>query len=113
MKTLSRFMIAILLLISMSVSASAKGKDAPPKTYYRIVEADAVAITVTIGRAGNTHEKFAITDGTKITINGAEAAARDLRAGMMVHVETGSDKSTAKSIEAKDAPAAPRKHRVG
>lgn len=112
-------LIAILSFLTMILSLPAHagppkkggGPAAPPE--HRIMEVDAVSITIDIGKDGNSHEKFKITDATKVTLDGAPAFARDLRAGMHARIEVSPDHTTAISISAKDAPAHPSKHRVG
>jgi hypothetical protein len=79
----------------------------------RIVEASAVSITVTIGKSGDEHFTYKVTDATKVTLNGAPAFARDLKAGMVAKFTLTPDHSTAIAVDAKDPPANPSRHRVG
>jgi hypothetical protein len=48
-----------------------------------------------------------------VTLNGAAANARDLKAGMIAKVEPSADGKTAVTITAQDPPAHPGKNRVG
>ena len=45
------------------------------------MQADARSITVSLGKSGEEHETYNITDKTVVTIDGAPANARDLLAG--------------------------------
>jgi len=108
--------LALLLTIVLSISstASAKGpKNTGGKVFNKITDINAVTITVSIGADGNTHETYSITDGTKVTLNGAPANARDLRARMVAHIELSEDRKTALIITARDAPAHPVRGRTG
>jgi hypothetical protein len=94
--------------------AKKKGPPPPPATpEYRVVEVNAVSITITVGQSGDQHLSYKITDGTKVTLNGAPAFARDLRAGMMVRIDISPDRTTALAITAKDPPATHGRRKVG
>jgi len=114
MKTLLAILSILVVTLALPVSAAKKGKgqhqDEGPE--LKIVEVDAVRIKVSLGKSGDEHVAYKITDQTKITLNGAPVAARELRAGMVCRVEAGQD-TVATAIHAKDAPAHPSKHRVG
>ena len=107
MKTLITILSLVTMILSLPAQAGPKKKAQPE---HRIAEVDAVSITLDIGRDGSSHEKFKITDATKVTLDGAPAAARDLKAGMDARVEVSSDHTTAISISAKDPH--PGKHKV-
>ena len=115
MKTLLAFLTILTVVLAMPAMAGKKGKgpqQPPAAPFVKIVEVDAVSIKVTLGLSGNEHVDYRITDQTKVTLNGAPVAARDLRAGMVAQIQAGADK-VATSIVAKDAPAHPGRHRVG
>jgi len=114
MKTLLAFLTILTVVLAMPAMAAKKGKgpQQPASPELKIVEVDAVSIRVTIGLSGDEHVDYKITDQTKITLNGAPVAARDLRPGMVAQIQAGQDK-VATSIVAKDAPAHPGRHRVG
>jgi hypothetical protein len=94
------FLLAALLSISLPTAAKAKD-------FLKIVDVDAVSITVSVGTDGNSHARYLITDSTKVLLNGLKANARDLRSGMTARVTTGSDGRTALNVTARDAPAHP------
>ena len=110
------FLALSLLVVFLAGPAAAWAKKkepaAPPRPEYRIVEVNAVGITVTVGSSGTQHVSYKIADTTKVTLNGAPAFARDLRAGMMARIEESPDRTIALTIEAKDPPAR-HGHRVG
>lgn len=104
----------LVLTLLLTVICSATSWAAPKKknvlgSEHKIFEVSALSISITAGAAGDTHESFKITDSTKITLNGVPTHARDLKAGMIAKIATGSDKETATSIEAKDPPKHPGK----
>ena len=107
--------LAVLLTIVLSISSTAvaKKKGGGGGVFAKILEVNAVSISISIGSDGNGQQKYSVNDATKVTLNGAPANARDLRAGMVAQIEVGSDGKTASTITAKDAPAHPDKHRVG
>lgn len=115
MKTLITILSLVTMILSLPAHAGPKkkggGSTEPPE--HRIAEVDAMSITVDLGKDGNTHEKYKITDATKVTLDGAPAFARDLKAGMEARIEVSADHTTAVSISAKDPSAHPAKHRVG
>jgi hypothetical protein len=107
-------LLTITIVLSISSTASAKGpKNTGGKVFNKITDINAVTITVSIGADGNTHETYSITDGTKVTLNGAPANARDLRAGMVAHIALSEDRKIALIITARDAPAHPVRGRTG
>jgi len=114
MKTLLTILSILVVALVLPVSAAKKGKGQHPAEgpELKIVEVDAVRISVSLGKSGDEHVDYKITDQTKVTLNGAPVAARDLRAGMVCKIEAGADK-VATAIIVKDAPAHPAKHRVG
>jgi hypothetical protein len=117
MKTLHLILALLALALVLPSSALAKKKQpagpAPDTEDLRIVEVNAVSVTVTVGKSGDQHFTYKITDGTKITLNGAPAFARDLKAGMVAKFTLTPDHATATVIEAKDPPVNPGRHRVG
>ena len=115
MKTLLAILSILAVVLTMPAQAAAKKKGGGPAQppELRITEVDAVSIIVDVGKDGNTHEKYKITDATKVTLDGAPAFARDLKPGMMARIEATPDHITALSITARDPPAHPSKHRVG
>jgi hypothetical protein len=121
MKTLNLILALLVLALVLPGSALAKKKqqqpgptpDAGQSGELRIVEASAVSVTVSVGKSGDQHFTYKITDSTKVTLNGAPAFARDLKAGMMAKFTLTPDHETAIAIEAKDPPANPSKHHVG
>ncbi len=115
-------LVAVFSVLTMISHLSAQAAAPAPKgkapvihetAECRIFEANAVAITLSVGKDGNTHEAFKITDTTKVKLDGVPSFARDLRAGMMARVGYGADHITALWISAKDAPAHPHKGRLG
>jgi len=115
MKTLIAILSLLTMILSLPAQAGPKkkggGSSEPPE--HRIAEVDALSITIDVGKDGNTHEKYKITDATQVTLDGAPAFARDLKAGMQARIEVSPDHSTAISISAKDPSPHPAKHRVG
>ncbi|MDR3404041.1 MAG: hypothetical protein P4L99_16205 [Chthoniobacter sp.] len=114
MKTLLAFLAVLTVVLALPAVAAKKGKgpQQPATPELKIVEVDAVSIRVTLGLSGDEHVDYKITDATKITLNGAPVAARDLRPGMVAQIQAGPDK-VCTSITAKDAPTHPGKRRVG
>jgi len=107
-----------LFVIAFAVPPSALARRPPPGPTpetgeLRIVEVDAVSVTVTVGKSGDEHFTYKITDGTKVTLNGAAVFARDLKAGMLAKFTLTPDHSTVIAIEARDPPANPSRRRVG
>ena len=116
MKTLLVILSFLVVALALPPSALAKKKSPAPAAdtgELRIVEADALSVTVTVGLSGGEHFTYKITDSTKVTLNGAPVFARDLKAGQMAKFTLSPDHSTALTIEAKDPPAHPERHRVG
>ena len=119
MKTLLVVLSLLVVAFAMPSSALAKkgkaqGDSSTTTGELKIVQVDAVSITVTVGLSGDEHFTYRITDGTKVTLNSAPVFARDLKAGMIAKIALSPDHSTALSIDAKDAPAHPgRARRVG
>lgn len=113
MKGLIAVLSLLTLVFSLSSQAAPKHKGSSEPPEHRIFETNAVSVTVSVGKDGDTHETYKITDATKVTLDGVPAFARDLKAGMMARIEVSPDHSTALSISAKDAPAHPGKHRLG
>jgi hypothetical protein len=116
--SIARFQKTLIILLTLVFSilspAIAKGpKGGNGKAFQKIVDVNAVSVSVSVGAGGNTHLKYLITDATKVTVNGAPANARDLRSGMVADIEVSSDGKTAVTITAKDPPAHPARHRVG
>lgn len=113
MKTLVAFLSLFVIALSMPAMAGKKNRQQQDQTpELKIVEVNAVSVIVTLGHTGDEHVEYKITDNTKVTLNGAPVAARDLRPGMIAKIEAGQDK-VATAIHAKDAPAHPEKRRVG
>jgi hypothetical protein len=114
MKTFIAILSLLTVFLAMPAMAKKKGQApaAPAGAEMKVVECDAVSLKVTLGHSGDEHVEYRITDQTKVTLNGATVAARDLRPGMVVKVQAGAD-HVATAVEAKDAPAHPDKHRVG
>lgn len=101
-------LFAILLVFAIACGGTAlakkkKGQGDPNAGFkYMITEANAVSVTVSVGKGGNIHETFKVTADTKVTIDGAPAAARDLAGGMFANIDVADDKTTATSIAASD-----------
>lgn len=115
MKSLLLVVALLTAVLSLPTQAGKKhkGSGVPETPEYKVVETNALLLTVSIGRDGSTHETFKMTDTTKVILDGAPAAARDLKAGMMARIEFAPDHVTALAVTAKDAPRHPKKHRVG
>jgi hypothetical protein len=110
------FLWALLLVLAFSPdswAAPKKKKHAEPTPEHKVYAVNGASITLTIGTSGEQHQTFKITSDTKVTLDGVPIPAHDLRAGMVVRITPGADKTTAESIEAKDAPRHPAKRRVG
>jgi len=103
-----RTLFAVLLIISLAfvtTPAFAKKKKPAADNEPRIVEVNALSITLSVGKSGDDHEVFKITKDTKITLNNVPSTTDSLRAGMVAKVTpSGTDATTAVSIDAKDAP---------
>ncbi|HEY3898013.1 MAG TPA: hypothetical protein VGM54_05325 [Chthoniobacter sp.] len=114
-------LILAMLVIALALPTSVQARRRPPgptpdsgePSELKIVEADAVSVTVTVGKSGDQHFTYKVTDSTKVTLNGAPAFARDLKPGMVAKFTLTPDHATAITIEAKDPPANPARHRVG
>jgi hypothetical protein len=106
-------LVVLVLAAPLSTFAKRSKQPAPDASELRIVEVNAVSVTVTVGSSGTEHLSYKITDTTKVTLNGAPVFARELKAGMVAKFSLSPDHTTALAIEAKDAPAHPGKHRVG
>ena len=112
--TLKALALLLTMVLSISSMALAKGpKGDAGKPFAKIVDVDAVSVTISLGTDGNSHQKYLVTDSTKVTLNGAASNARDLRSGMIARIEASEDGKTALTITAKDAPAHPARHRTG
>ena len=96
--------VLILTLAFATTPAFAAKKKPAPNNEPRIVEISPLSITISIGKAGDDHQTFKITDATKITLNGAPAKVDNLLAGMIAEIKASADPGTAASIAAKDAP---------
>jgi len=109
MKTSCAIVSILVVFLALPAVAKSKNKGTPtpdPRPpELRVVEVNAVSITVTVGKSGDEHFTYKITDDTKVTLNGAPVFARDLRAGMLARIEISPDHTTALSITARDAPA--------
>ncbi len=112
MKLTVSILSLLLVLFSLPAQAEKKKGGGGEGPALRITECDAVSITVDIGKDGTNHETYKINDATKVTLDGAPGAARDLKAGMFAHIKAGAD-HVATSISATDPKAHPGKHRVG
>jgi hypothetical protein len=113
MKTLLSI-IALLAICLTTPALAKKGKGqpaAPAAPETPIVEVSALSVTVSLGKSGEEHMTYKITDATKVSLNGAPVAARDLRAGMVAKVAVSADRTTATAIDAKDAPATGKRRR--
>ncbi|MEI9893089.1 MAG: hypothetical protein WDN28_04040 [Chthoniobacter sp.] len=83
---------------------------------YRILQADAVSITVSFsktGRGGAEHATYYINDATVVTIDGHPTHSRELKGGMVAHLAVAPDQRTVTRIEARDAPRIPEKGHRG
>jgi hypothetical protein len=112
MKTFLTIVSIFALVLVMPAIAAKKGNGpgATPTPAYKVVQVDAVSITVTVGESGTEHFTYKISDSTKVTLNGAPIAARDLRAGMVARLSVSPDRTSVLAIDAKDAPAAKPTH---
>ena len=120
MKALHLILALLVVALALPTSAMAAKRRPPGATpdpnesaELKIVEADAVSVTVTVGKSGDQHFTYKVTDSTKVTLNGAPAFARDLKPGMVAKFTLTPDHGTAIAIEAKDPPVNPARHRVG
>ena len=107
-KGILTIMVAVLVVVGSSWAAKKHKDDGA----HKITEISLSSVTLSMSESGDVHETYQISRDTKITINGTAADAGSLRAGMMAKVVAGTDK-VATSIEAKDAPRNPARHRVG
>ena len=110
-KKLSLVCIALFTLVALSVPAFAgkkkSGGAAKAAKGDSITSVSDTSITTSAGKT------FSITAETKITLDGAEAKASDLKDGMKVTVTPSSDESKAATIEAKAAEAKESKEKAG
>lgn len=109
---MKKIFLAMVLVLAVVGSCWAAPKKSHGGGMHKITEISLSSITVAIGDSGDKHETYQISKDTKITINGSAATPADLRAGMVAKISAGTDK-VATSIEAKDAPRTPARHRVG
>lgn len=112
LKTVVAVLTFLAVVLVMPAMAGKRKNQADSGPDLKIVEVNAVSVTVTLGKTGDEHVQYKITDKTKVTLNGAPVAARDLRPGMVAKIAADKDK-VASSIRAKDAPVHPGRGRVG
>lgn len=112
MKTLLAILSVLIIALGLPVSAAKKGKGGGSEPEAKITAVGPASVTVALGKSGDENFEYKINEQTKVTLNGAPVAARDLRAGMVCTIEADAN-HVATSIAAKDAPAHPGKHRVG
>jgi hypothetical protein len=95
--------LALLLLFTLLPGAYAK-KHKQNHFPYNIIEANAVSVTVAVGKSGDTDSQrtFKITDATKVTIDNQPSSAGDLKGGMVASITTAVDGETATVIAAHD-----------
>jgi hypothetical protein len=102
MKTL---LAALMLFATLSgASLYATGRESDANAPYNIMEASAVSVTVSVGKAGDVDSErtFKVTESTKVTINNLPASAADLKGGMVAAITTAPDGNTATYINAHD-----------
>jgi hypothetical protein len=103
-----RTLLAAVLILSLAfvTTPAFAGKKKPvPNNDPRIVEVNALSITLSVGKSGDDHQTYKISKETKITLNGSPITADNLRAGMIAIIKASdADAGTAASIDAKDAP---------
>ena len=94
----------MLFAVIPATSVFATGKESDANAPYNIIEASAVSVTVSVGRAGDTDSQrtFTITDNTKVRIDNQPASGADLKGGMVAEIETAVDGRTATYINAHD-----------
>jgi hypothetical protein len=109
-----------LLLLAMCIGGVAAfpslAKEKPEDHAYRILQVNAVSITVSFsksGKNGSEHGTYEITNSAVVTIDGHPANARDLKGGMVTHLAISPDQKTVTKIEARDAPRSPEKGHAG
>jgi hypothetical protein len=99
-------LLIALLLFSIFPRASvyATGRESDANAPYNIMEANAVSVTVSVGKAGDVDSErtFKVTDSTKVTIDNLPASAADLKGGMVASITTAPDGNTATYINAHD-----------
>jgi hypothetical protein len=115
--------LALFVALPLMVTSTAQAKQHPkapdqtpdpiPAGMHKITEVDPASIKLASGTSGDTVQSYSITAATKVTLNGAAAYARDLKAGMIAKVEPSADGKSAVTITAQDPPAHPGKNRVG
>ena len=90
------------MIPAASVFASGTGSDSDAP--YNIMEANAVSVTVAVGKAGDVDSErtFKVTENTKVTIDNLPCSAADLKGGMVAAITTGPDGLTATYINAHD-----------
>jgi hypothetical protein len=112
-----RFLVsAICIGVTAAFPYTTFAKEKPEDHAYRILQVNAVSITVSFsksGRGGAEHGTYAITEETVVTIDGHPTNARNLRGGMVTHLTIAPDQRTVTRIEARDAPRVPEKGRLG
>jgi hypothetical protein len=115
LKALAFLVTAALLITSSAEAKRPRPTPAPDAAsgMQKITEVNALSIKLAVGTAGDMVQSYSITDSTKVTLNGAPANARDLKAGMIAKVEVSADGRTAVTINAQDAPAHPGRNRTG
>ena len=106
-RALQALSFVVAMLLSISPATVARGAD---KIFLKIVDVDAVSVTVSVGTDGNSHQRYLITDTTTVLLNGLKANARDLRSGMIARIRASEDGKTALNVTARDAPAHPSAH---
>lgn len=105
MKKLFRFLtvVSILLGVIATPVAFAKSKKSTPPPQLGSVITSVTATSITVSEA-KASKSYTLTQFTEITVNGQRATAADLKAGMIVNVTIGTDRTQASRISAQDAP---------
>jgi hypothetical protein len=95
----------LLLALAPGVYAKKHHTSDPGAPYY-IIEANAVSVTVSTGKAGDVDDQqtFKITDSTKVMIDNQPAPAGNLKGGMVAKIDLAEDGVTAVTISAHDPP---------
>lgn len=101
-----RIPAVLVLIFAMAMASTALAKKkAGPGIEGSIVEINALSITLSVGKSGDTHMQYKIMKQTVIKLDGAVVTTDTLRAGMVANVVASKDDpDTALSILAHDPP---------
>jgi len=94
---------AAAILVSPSLTFAERGNEGDSGFSGKVTAVDATAKTITVTpshRTGGDPKTFALTDATKIEVEGKTATISDIKADMKAKVTPGTDPNSAAAISA-------------